>query len=139
MQPELGSRMRIVVYYAVWVTLCAAVAGVVMAFIHTAFFSYHPGRSGVMQTLFDGVVTALAIAAGQGAVALLTGSILARLGYLLQATVLLGLLVGVFDFIMYFVQTAVPVAELGWVPDLTILTVVTAIITGLGARRPTAA
>jgi hypothetical protein len=131
--------MRIVVYYAVWVTLCAAVAGVVMAFIHTAFFSYHPGRSGVMQTLFDGVVTALAIAAGQGAVALLTGSILARLGYLLQATVLLGLLVGVFDFIMYFVQTAVPVAELGWVPDLTILTVVTAIITGLGARRPTAA
>lgn len=139
MQPELGTRMRIVVYYAVWVTLCAAVAGVVMAFIHTAFFSYHPGRSGVMQTLFDGVVTALAIAAGQGAVALLTGSILARLGYLLQATVLLGLLVGVFDFIMYFVQTAVPVAELGWVPDLTILTVVTAIITGLGARRPTAA
>jgi hypothetical protein len=131
--------MRIVVYYAVWVTLCAAVAGVVMAFIHTAFFSYHPGRSGVMQTLFDGVVTALAIAAGQGAVALLMGSILARLGYLLQATVLLGLLVGVFDFIMYFVQTAVPVAELGWVPDLTILTVVTAIITGLGARRPTAA
>jgi len=59
-------------------------------------------------------VTALAIAAGQGAVVLVTGSLLAQLGRSLQGTVLLGLLIGLFDFAMYLVQMAIPAAELGW-------------------------
>jgi hypothetical protein len=129
------SRTRIVVTYAIWATLCAAAAGIVIALIHTWFFSYHPGRSGFIETLFRGIVTALAIAAGQGAIALLTGSVLARLGRALQVTVLLGLLIGLFDFVMYFVQMAAPATEFGWIPDLSILVAVTALITAVGSRN----
>ena len=129
------SRTRIVVYYAIWSTICAAVAGVVIALIHTWFFSYNPGRSAFMQTLFGGIVTAVAIAAAQGAVALLTGRVLARFGRTLQFTFLLGLLIGLFDFVMYFVQMAVPATELGWIPDLLILVAVTAAITAAGSRN----
>ncbi len=129
------NRTRIVIFYAVWATICAAVAGVVIALIHTWFFSYHPGRSAFMETLFGGIVTALAIAAGQGAVALLTGRLLSRLGRTLQFTLLLGLLIGLFDFVMYFVQMAVPATELGWIPDLIILVGATAAITAAGSRH----
>ncbi len=132
---DTGDRMRVVVYYAIWATMCATVAGVVVALIHTWFFSYHPGRSAVIETLFGGVVSALAIAAGQGAVALVTGSLLARLGRGLNYTVLLGLVIGAFDFVMYMLQMTVPATELGWVPDIIILVAVTALITALGARR----
>jgi hypothetical protein len=138
MPTATADRMKIVVFYAIWATLCAAVAGVAMALIHTAFFSYHPGRSGMLQTLFSDVVSALGLAAGQGAVALVTGSITARLGRTLQATVLLGLLIGLFDFVMYLLQTTVPATELGWVPDVIILVVVTVAITVWGSRKPTA-
>ena len=133
------SRTRIAIYYSIWTTICAAVAGVLIALIHTAFFSYHPGRSAFMETLFGGIVTAVAIAAGQGAVALVTGGLLARLGRTLQLTVLLGLLIGVFDFVMYFLQMAVPATEVGWIPDLIILVVATAAITVLGSRNPSRA
>jgi len=134
--PETGDRMRVVVYYAIWATLCATVAGVVVALIHTWFFSFNPGKSAVVQTLVGGIVTALAIAAGQGAVALVTGSLLARLGRTLNLTVLLGLAIGAFDFVMYFLQMAVPATELGWGPDIAILVVAAVAITLLGARTP---
>lgn len=127
-------QTRVVVYYAIWATICAAVAGSAIALIHTLFFSYNPGPTAFVSTLVGGVFTALAIAAGQGAVALLTGGVLARFGRTLRFTVLLGLLVGVFDFVMYFLQMAVPATELGWTPDLLILVVVTAAITVAGSR-----
>src|SRR5436190_24088218 len=111
------NRTRIVIFYAVWATICAAVAGVVIALIHTWFFSYHPGRSAIMETLFGGIVTALAIAAGQGAVALLTGRLLSRLGRAPQFTLLRGLLTRLFDFVTYFVQIAGPATEHGWTPE----------------------
>jgi hypothetical protein len=133
---DTSDRMRVVVYYAIWATLCAAVAGIVVALIHTWFFSYNPGKSAVMETLFGGIVTALAIAAGQGAVAMVTGRVLSQFGRGLNLTLLLGLLIGVFDFVMYFLQMAVPRTELGWVPDIAILVVATAGITLLGARTP---
>jgi len=129
------SRSRIVIYYSIWATICAAVAGFAIALIHTWFFSYHPGRSAIIETLFSGTVAAVAIAAAQGAVALLTGSVLARLGRTLQYTLLLGLLIGLFDFVMYFLQMAVPATEFGWTPDLVILVLVTAGITAAGSRR----
>jgi hypothetical protein len=135
---DVGDRTRVVVYYAIWATICAAAAGIAMALIHAAFFSYNPGRPTLLHTLFGNMVTALALAAGQGAVALVTGSVLVRFERALQATVLLGLLIGAFDFVMYFVQTAIPATELGWVPDLIILVVATALITALGARRTAA-
>jgi len=52
--------------------------------------------------------------------------------------VLLGLIIGLFDFVMYFLQMAVPVTELGWTPDIAILLVVTIAITAVGSRRAAA-
>ena len=43
--------------------------------------------------------------------------------------------IGLFDFVMYFVQMAVPATELGWTPDLLILVAVTAAITAAGSRN----
>jgi len=132
---ETSDRMRIIIYYSIWATVCAAVAGLAIALIHTWFFSYTPGRSAVIETLFTGTVLAVGIAAGQGAVALVTGSLLARLGRTLQYTLLLGLLIGLFDFVMYFLQMVVPATEFGWIPDLIIIVVATAAITAAGSRR----
>lgn len=132
------TRTRIAIAYAIWATICAAVAGLVVALIHTSFFSFNPGRSAVIETLVSGSIAAVAIAAGQGAVALVTGSVLARLGRTLQYTVLMGLVLGLFDFVMYFLQMAVPATEFGWVPDIIILVVVTVAITAAGSRREAA-
>ena len=132
------TRIRIVIAYAIWATICGAVAGLAVALIHTWFFSFNPGRSAVIETLFSGSVAAVGIAAGQGAVALVTGSLLARLGRTLQYTLVLGLLIGVFDFVMYFLQMAVPATELGWIPDLIIIVGVTVAITAAGSRRAAA-
>jgi hypothetical protein len=132
---ETSDRSRIVIYYSIWATICAAVAGLVVALIHTWFFSYNPGRSAVIETLFSGSVAAVGIAAAQGAVALVTGSVLAQMGRTLQYTVLLGLLIGVVDFVMYFLQMAVPATELGWIPDLAIIVAITIGVTVLGSRK----
>ena len=132
-------RTRIIIYYSIWATICAAVAGFIVALIHTWFFSYNPGRSAVIETLFTGAVAAVGIAAAQGAVVLVTGSLLARLGRTLQYTLLLGLVIGLFDFLMYFLQIAVRATELGWIPDLVIIVVATAAITVAGSRRAAAA
>ena len=133
------SKSRIIVAYAIWATICAAVAGFAIALIHTWFFSYNPGRSAVIETLFSGSALAVAIAAAQGAVALLTGSVLAQMGRTLQYTLLLGVLIGLFDFVMYLLQMTVPATEVGWIPDLVILVVVSAVITAAGSRRSPAA
>jgi hypothetical protein len=138
MTSDTGGPMKIVIYYAVWATLCTAAAGVAISFIHTWFFSYNPGRSWVVHTLVSDLLAAVLLAAGQGAVALVTGSLLAQLGRGLQQTVLLGLLVGAFDFVMDFVQMAAPATELGWVPDLLILAAATIVITALGSRASAA-
>ena len=132
---ESSDRSRVVIYYAIWATICAAVAGLAIALIHTWFFSYHPGRSAVIETLFSGSVAAVGIAAAQGAVALVIGGLLTQLGRILQYTVLLGLLIGLFDLVMYFLQMAIPATELGWIPDVIIIVVVTAAITIAGSRR----
>src|SRR6266508_3306227 len=131
---EDSDRTRIVIYYAIWASICAAVAGCVVALIHTWFFSYNPGRSAVIETLFSGAVAAVGIAAAQGALALVTGSVLTRFGRTLQYTLLLGLAIGLFDFVMYFLQMAVPATELGWIPDIAIIVAVTV----AGSRRPAA-
>src|SRR5882672_2192340 len=132
---ETGDRTRIVIYYSIWTTICAAVAGLAVALIHTRFFSYNPGRSAIIETLFSGVVAAVRIAAAQGALALVTGSRLARLGRTLQFTLVLGLAIGLFDFVMYVLHMAVPATELGWIPDLAIIVVATVAITAAGSRR----
>jgi len=135
MQPETGSHMKIVIYYAAWVIVCASVAGLLILLIHTLRFSYIPTRTHLLAVLFGDLMTVLAVAAGQGAVALATGSVLARYGRQLSRTVLLGLLIGAFDFVMTFLQMAVPRLELGWGADIVILAVVTALITVYGVER----
>jgi hypothetical protein len=131
----MSGSAKIVIYYAIWATICAVVAGIVISLIHTGFFSFAPSRSAFMQTLVGGITATAAIAAGQAAVILVTGGILARMGYTLQGTVLLGLLIGAFDFIMNLVQLLVPALEPGWRWDLVIIALATVGITLLGARR----
>jgi hypothetical protein len=138
MASDTGDRMKIVIGYAVWATLCAVAAGVAISLIHTWFFSYHASRPGFWRTLLEDAAVTVGISAGQGAVALVTGSVLTQRGRVLHATVLLGLLVGLFDFVMNFLQMAVPRTELGWVPDLVILAAVTVAITVFGSRSATA-
>src|SRR5436309_14501489 len=138
MASDPGERMKIVIGYAVWATLCAAVAGVALFLVRAWFFSYHATRPGFWRTLLEDAAVTIGIAAGQGAVALVTGSVLTQFGRGLHATVLLGLLVGLFDFVMNFLQMAVPATELGWVPDLVILAVATIVITVLGSRSASA-
>src|SRR6266699_186375 len=123
---ETDDRTRIVIYYAIWACICAVLAGVAMAIIHTLFFSYVPSRVALMQTLLGGIAATSAIAAGQAAVILATGG-------------LLGLVIGVFDLLMNLVQLIVPALEPGWRWDLIVLAVATVAITALGARRPAAA
>src|SRR5438105_14187038 len=101
---DTGDRMRIVIGYALWATLCAAVAGAALSLVHTWFFSYHAGRAGFWSTLLEDFATTLVIAAGQGAVALLGGSILARPARALHGTVLHRLLAGGCDCLMDFSQ-----------------------------------
>src|SRR6266513_3040256 len=112
-----SDRVKIVIGYAAWATVCAAVAGVFVALAHTWFFSYTPTPSARVGTLIEGIETSLALAAGQGAVILVTGSLLAQFGRGLQGTVLLGLLLGRGDFVMNYLQMAITKIELEWVPE----------------------
>jgi hypothetical protein len=139
MDGDASNRMKIVIYYAAWAIVCTAAAGLLTALIHTWWFSYIPNRSGLIDALFGDAVTALALAAGQGAVALLTGSVLAHYGRELQRTVLLGLLQGLFAFVLYFVQMAFPRTEVGWLPDIAILVGATVLITLYGMAPRSAA
>jgi len=138
MTTDTGDRMKVVVYYAIWATLCAGAAGVMMSLIHTWFFSFAPSRTAFMETLAGGIAVTVAIAAGQAAVILAAGGLLVRLGFTLQGTVLLGLLVGAFDFVMNLVQLLVPALEPGWAWDLLIIAAATVAITLIGARRTAA-
>src|SRR5438067_12706851 len=98
---DTDSRTTVITYYAIWATICAAVAGFVVALIHTSFFSYHPGRSAFLETLFSGAAAADGIAAAQGALAVVTGSLRGRLGRTLHYAFQLGLVLGLCDFGMY--------------------------------------
>src|SRR5438132_13458617 len=108
MSTDTADRMKIVIGYAVWATLCAAAAGVALSLIHTWFFSYHATRPGLWRTLLEDAAVTVGVAAGQGAVALVTGSLLTHLGRGLHATVLLGLLVGLFVFVLDVLRLPLP-------------------------------
>src|SRR2546430_15328598 len=72
--------MRGVIRYALWATLCAAVAGAALSLVHTWFFSYHVGRAGFWSTLLEDFATTLVIAAGAGGRAPAGGGGAGRLG-----------------------------------------------------------
>ncbi len=128
--------MRIVVYYALWAALCALVGGLIVAGTHTVAVAMATGADQWIG-IFSGAATVAAIAAGQGVVVFATGAALHAAGRALRATVLLGIVIGLFDLTMYLVQWLVPATELGWGPDLAILAAVPAVVTiaGSATRR----
>src|SRR3989441_10006019 len=103
---ESSDRMKVVIYYAVWATICAAAAGIAVALLHTWFFSYHVGRSGFLQTLVGDIEAALAIAAGSGAVAGLMGSVVGPHGGGFVETLLLRPRLGLVAFGLNFLPFA---------------------------------
>jgi hypothetical protein len=125
-------RLRVGTYYAAWAAVCATVAGAIVAVVHTLFFSAHPDATAFLLTLGGDLVTALGLAVGQGVVAFVVAALLAALGRGLRYTVLLGLVIGLFDLGMYLLQMTVPATELGWGPDIAVLAAATALITVAG-------
>jgi hypothetical protein len=118
------------------VTVCAAGAGLAVAIAHALLGSV-PGTER-WHTLFAGTVTALGLAAGQGAVAMATAGLLLRRRRTLRFTFLLGLVIGAFDLAAYLLQMLVPATDLGWGRELVLLLAAAAAVTLLGAQRPTA-
>src|SRR3989442_12017042 len=108
MTTDTTGRMKIVIYYAIWATICAAVAGLVIAGLHTWLFSYIPNRSGLLFTVLSDAVTALAIAAGEGAGAVVAGGALAPSRKGVQRARVLGLVIGAVVFALYLLPLAVP-------------------------------
>ena len=127
-----NARLRVGTYYAAWAAVCATVAGSLVAVVHTLFFSTNPDAAAFLRTLGGDLATALGLALGQGVVAFLTAALLAALGWGVRYTVLLGLVIGLFDLGMYLLQMTVPATELGWGPDLAVLAAATALITVAG-------
>src|SRR2546429_2929106 len=116
MVSDPGDRMKIVIGYALWATVCAAVAGAALSLVHTWFFSYHAGRPGFWSTLIEDFATTLGIAAGPGAGALVGGGILARLGGPLPATAVVRPVLRRVVFVVHFLPMAGPPNHLGRAP-----------------------
>ena len=108
---DANDQSRVVVWFAVWATVCAAVAGIVVLLFDTYLFSHVVHRAAIIHNLVDEGSGVLAISAGQGALALVTAGALLQFGRSLQPTVLLGLLIGTFDFVFDLVQVFVPSIE----------------------------
>jgi len=107
--------MKIGIGYAVWLRCAQSWRARDLPHPH-GVLQLPRDTAGFWRTLLEDAAVTVAIAAGQGAVALATGSVLTQLGRGLHATVLLGLLVGLFDFAMNFLQMAVPRTELAGSP-----------------------
>ena len=136
---DANDQSRVVVWFAVWATVCAAVAGIVVLLFDTYIFSHLVHRAAIIHNLVDEGSGVLAISAGQGAVALVTASALMQVGRALQPTVLLGLLIGVFDFVFDLLQVFVPATEVEWKWKLVISLLAVLVITIAGSRKPAAA
>ncbi|HWH04656.1 MAG TPA: hypothetical protein VN674_13255 [Gemmatimonadales bacterium] len=136
---DANDQSRVVVWFAVWATVCAAVAGIVVLLFDTYIFSHLVHRAAIIHNLVDEGSGVLAISAGQGAVALVTASALLQFGRALQPTVLLGLLIGVFDFGFDLLQVFVPATEVEWKWKLVISLLAVLVITVTGSRKPAAA
>jgi len=136
---EASDQTRVAVWYAVWATACAAVAGIVVLLLDTYVFGRFGHRSAVAFSLVDEGGGVLAIAAGQGAIALATASIAMQLNRSLQATVALGLLIGVFDLVFDLLQFFVPSVEVEWKWKLVIGLAAALIITAAGSHKAASA
>ena len=136
---EGPDQSRVAVWYAVWATACAAVAGLVVLLLDTYLFSRIGHRAAVVGSLVDEGGGVLALSAGQGAVALVAAGGLMQVGRSLQPTVLLGLLIGTFDFLFNLLQVFVPALEVEWKWKLVIGLAAALVITVVGSRKVAAA
>ena len=127
-----NERLKVGVYYAIWAAVCASVAGTLVAVVHTLFFNTNPDAAAFLRTLGGDLATALGLGVGQGVVAFVVAALLAALGRGLRYTVLLGLVIALFDLGMYLLQMTVPATELGWGPDLAVLAAATGLVTVAG-------
>ncbi|MGH7675942.1 MAG: hypothetical protein ACREMV_11790 [Gemmatimonadales bacterium] len=130
----MTSHLKVVISYAGWATICAAVAGAAVVLVHVAFFRQLPWPLAFVA----GGATPIVIAAGQGVVAVIVGGVLAALGRTLRLTLLLGLLIGLVDLVLYLVHTHVPATQLGPTADLAVFAAAAAVITLLGNAPTTA-
>ena len=133
---DVNDQSRVVVWFAVWATVCAAVAGIVVLLFDTYLFSHVVHRAAIIRNLVNEGSGILAISAGQGALALVTASALLQFGRALQPTVLLGLLIGAFDFCFDLLQIFVPATEVEWKWKLVIALVAAVVITVSGSKKP---
>ena len=133
--PDANDQSRVVVWYAAWATICAAVAGIVVLLFDTYLFSHLVHRAAIIHNLVDEGSGVLAISAGQGALALVTASALMQFGRSLQPTVLLGLLIGTFDLLFDLLQVFVPATEVEWKWKLVIALAAALVITVAGSRK----
>ncbi|HYK10465.1 MAG TPA: hypothetical protein VEV39_06680 [Gemmatimonadales bacterium] len=136
---DANDQSRVVVWFAVWATVCAAVAGIVVLLFDTYLFSHLVHRAAIIHNLLDEGSGVLAISAGQGALALVAAGALMQFGRVLQPTVLLGLLIGAFDFLFDLLQVFVPATEVEWKWKLLISLAAVLVITVAGSRKPAAA
>ena len=132
---DVNDQSKVVVWYAVWATVCAAVAGIVVLLFDTYLFSHLVHRAAIIRNLVDEGSGVLAISAGQGALALVTASALMQFGRALQPTVLLGLLIGTFDFLFDLLQVFVPSLEVEWKWKLVIGLLAAVVITVSGSKK----
>lgn len=132
---DTNDQSRVVVWFAVWATVCAAVAGIVVLLFDTYLFSHMVHRAAIIRNLVNEGSGVLAISAGQGAVALVTAGALLQLGRSLQPTVLLGLLIGAFDFLFDLLQVFVPATEVEWKWKLVISLIAVIVITVSGSKK----
>ncbi len=128
----MTSQKKVVISYAVWATICAAVAVGAATLVDVLFI--HPS---LRDSAVPGQLRAWAIDAGagvglQGIVTLVTGSVLVLGGRTLRYTVLLGLAIGLFDFALVMLLNLVAAANPGYLPTLVILAAGAAAITLLG-------
>jgi len=136
---DANDQSRVVVWFAVWATVCAAVGGIVVLLFDTYLFSHLVHRAAIIHNLLDEGSGVLAISAGQGALALVAAGALMQFGRVLQPTVLLGLLIGAFDFLFDLLQVFVPATEVEWKWKLLISLAAVLVITVAGSRKPAAA
>ncbi len=109
MATEASNRMKIVIYYAAWAIVCTAAAGLLLALIHTCVVQLRPGpvRAAPRAVRRRDHRAGHRRGPGRGRAPhrKRAGALRPRVA---EARVLLGLLLGLFDFAMYFVQMAVP-------------------------------
>lgn len=119
--PDIRDDVKPAAFTGASTAVMGTVGGLLPALVHTLSTAGDPFSAAWLLTTDVAVVAAIGlgqgVAAGASALARGRGSfyISPRRGFVAA------LAVGAFNGLMYFTQMAVPVTELGWIPDLLIM------------------